>query len=66
MKEQETRYKRRLLEQRLIAVGLLAMCLLLLLVCTAGPEPEDRDVTAAVMLAPLALWMLFSKEILIY
>jgi len=66
MKEQETRNKQRLLEQRLIAIGLLAICAVLFMVCAAGPEPEDKDVTAAVMLAPLALWMLFSKEILIY
>ena len=28
--------------------------------------PEDRDATAVVLLAPLGLWMLFTKDIVIY
>ena len=28
--------------------------------------PEDQDATAVVLLAPLGLWMLFTKDIVIY
>ena len=37
-----------------------------LVLCSMGTTPKDQDATAVVMLAPLALWLIFSKEIVIY
>lgn len=53
-------------EQRLVGIGLLLICLVVLWLCSTGTTPEDQDATAVVLLAPLGLWMLFTKEIVIY
>lgn len=48
----------KLLEQRLMGAVLVLICVIATLL--------DGDATAAVLLAPLGLWMLFTKEIVIY
>ena len=53
-------------EQRLMGIGLLLICAFVLWMCSTGVTPEDQDATAVVLLAPLGLWMLFTKEIVIY
>lgn len=53
-------------EQRLMAIGLLLICAVVLWLCSTGTTPEDQDATVVVLLAPLGLWMLFTKEIVIY
>lgn len=53
-------------EQRLMGIGLLLICAFVLWLCSTGTTPEDRDATAVVLLAPLGLWMLFTKDIVIY
>lgn len=53
-------------EQKLMGIGLLLICLIVLWLCSTGTTPEDQDATAVVLLAPLGLWMLFTKEIVIY
>lgn len=59
-------YFRKILEQRIIGLVLLACCGLILWLCSTGQTPEEQDATAVVMLAPLGLWMLFTKQIVIY
>ena len=54
------------IEQKLMGIGLLLICLFVLWMCSTGATPEDRDATALVLLAPLGLWMLFTKDIVIY
>lgn len=54
------------MEQKLMGLGLLIICAFVLWLCYMGTTPEDQDATAVVMLAPLALWLIFSKEIVIY
>ena len=49
-----------------MGIGLLLICAFVLWMCSTGVTPEDRDATAVVLLAPLGLWMLFTKEIVIY
>ncbi len=71
MTKQMTKSKRhtchkKLMEQRLMGLGLLTCCVLVLWLCSKGTTPVDRDATAAVLLAPLGLWMLFTKQIVIY
>ena len=53
-------------EQKLMAIGLLLVCAVVLWLCSTGTTPEDQDATAVVLLAPLGLWMLFTKNIVIY
>lgn len=53
-------------EQKLMAIGLLLICAVVLWLCSTGTTPEDQDATVVVLLAPLGLWMLFTKEIVIY
>lgn len=53
-------------EQRLMGIGLLLICAFVLWMCSTGVTPEDRDATVVVLLAPMGLWMLFTKEIVIY
>ena len=52
-------------EQKLMAIGLLLTCAVVLWLCSTGTTPEDQDATVVVLLAPLGLWMLFTKEIVI-
>lgn len=53
-------------EQKLMGLALLIICGFVLWLCSTGTTPEDQDATAVVLLAPLGLWMLFTKEIVIY
>ena len=64
-RNQRRLYKKKLLEQRLMGLGLLACCGVQLWMCSTGTTMADRDGTAVVLLAPLALYMLFTKEIVI-
>ena len=53
-------------KQKLVGIGLLLTCALMLWLCSIGTTPQDRDATAVLLLAPMGLWMLFTKEDLIY
>lgn len=53
-------------EQKLMGLAMLIICVIVLWLCSTGTMTEDQDATAVVMLAPLALWLIFSKEIVIY
>jgi len=55
-----------LTKQKLMGFALLIMCVLLLWMCCAGRTAEDKDGTVLLLLAPLGLWLLFTKEIVIY
>ena len=59
-------YRRKMVEQKLMGLGLLVVCAFVLWLCSTGTTPEDQDATVVVLLAPLGLWMLFTKEIVIY
>lgn len=65
-RDERRRYLRKILEQRIMGLVLLACCGLMLWLCSTGQTPEEQDATAVVMLAPLGLWMLFTKQIVIY
>lgn len=54
------------MEQKLMGIGLLLICAVVLWLCSKGATPVDQDATAVVILAPLGLWMLFAKDIVIY
>lgn len=50
-------YRKKIIEQRLMGLGVLACCALVLWMCSTGVTVEDRDGTAVVLLAPLGLWL---------
>lgn len=52
-------------EQRLLGAVLLAVCAVVLWMCWSGATVEDQDATAVVLLAPLGLYMLFGRRIII-
>ena len=64
-RNQRRLYKKKLLEQRLMGLGWMDCFGVLLWMCSSGSSMADRDGTAVVLLAPLALYMLFTKEIVI-
>lgn len=53
-------------EQKLLGFMILLVCAFMLWLCSTGTTLEDQDATAVVLLAPLGLWMLFTKKIVIY
>lgn len=65
-RNQRRLYRRKMVEQKLMGLGLLVVCAFVLWLCSTGTTPEDQDATALVLLTPLALYMLFTKEIVIY
>ena len=54
------------MEQKLMGLAMLIICAIVLWLCSKGTTPVDQDATAVVLLAPLGLWMLFTKDIVIY
>ena len=65
MNERERARRRTLLLQKLIGLGLLLMSGAVLLLCSHGATMEDRDGTAALLLAPLGLYLLLTRRIVI-
>lgn len=53
-------------KQRLMGVGLVAISWLVLLLACIGENPEDQDATAAFLVGPLGLYMLYSDTCLLY
>lgn len=51
---------------QLMGLVLLAICGLVVLMAYHGQTVEDRDCTAVVLFAPMAFYLLFTKEIVIY
>lgn len=65
-RNQRRRYRKKLFEQRMLALGILACCAIVLWMCSTGTTVEDRDATAVVLMAPLGIYALFTKKIVIY
>ena len=53
-------------KQRLMGVGLVAISWLVLLLACTGESPEDQDATAALLVLPLGLYMVYSDDYLLY
>jgi hypothetical protein len=58
-------YQQRLIIQKLMGLGLLAVCALIVLMACNGRTVEDRDCTAILLFAPMAFYLLFTKEVVI-
>lgn len=59
-------YYQKLIIQKLMGLVLLAICGLVVLMAYHGQTVEDRDCTAVVLFAPMAFYLLFAREIVIY
>ena len=59
-------HHRKLVLQRIMGMVLLAICVLCVLFASSGETPEERDCTALLLIAPLSMGLIFSKNILIY
>ncbi len=59
-------YRRKRREQRLMGLVLLILCGVILWVCSTGKTVEDQDAGAVFLLAPMGLYMLFTRDIVIY
>lgn len=54
-------------KQRLMGLALALMAVLVIMMAsTGGSSPEDSDVTVALLVGPLGLYMLFTKNYILY
>lgn len=58
-------YKQKLIAQKLIGLGMLLLCVIAILVASAGITPEDKDISVVILFAPIAIYMLVTKKIII-
>lgn len=63
-KNQERRNK--LFLQKFCGLVLIAMSILLLYMAINGTTLEERDATVVLMIAPIGLYLLFSKTVIVY
>lgn len=59
------RKRKLLVQQRFIGLALILISAFILWFALQGTAPNDRDCTAAFLTAPIGLWLLFSRKILI-
>ena len=59
-------YQQKLIVQKLIGLGLLAICAFVVLMAYSGQSVEDKDCTAILLFGPIAFYLLFTKEVVIY
>lgn len=66
LEEREKREKRRHRGQRLCGLFLVLFCVLAFVLASTGTTMEARDGTAAAVVLPIGLYLLFGKEIQIH
>ena len=52
-------------EQRLWGVGFLAISIVGVILASHGITPADRDCTAALLAAPLGLYLIFTRKVVL-
>ena len=57
--------RRKVVVQKLMGIALIAICALMFWLTSTGVTPEEKDCTAVLLIAPIGLYMLFSKQIVI-
>lgn len=58
--------KKKMIEQKLMGIAALLLCVVIVVFALHGQTPEDRDVTPVLLMAPLGFYLLFSKECWLY
>ncbi len=54
---------RQLFIQKLVGIGVLIICVGIILTALSGTTTADRDATPALLLAPLGLFLLFTRKV---
>lgn len=49
-------------KQVLIGLGLLALCAIMLMMTANATSPEDKDATPVLLLGPIGLYLVLSKQ----
>lgn len=57
--------RRKVVVQKLMGIALIAICALMFWLASTGVTPEEKDCTAVLLIAPIGVYMLFSKQIVI-
>lgn len=57
--------KKKLRQQKLLGFLLLILCAIMVFITAHGETIADRDGTAVFLLAPLGLYMIFTKKVII-
>lgn len=58
--------RKKMIEQKLMGIATLLLCVVIVVFALHGQTPEDRDVTPVLLMAPLGFYLLFSKECWLY
>lgn len=58
--------RRKLHQQKILGLVLIVISALVVCVAATGTTPEERDITAVLVTAPLGLYLMFTKNIVIY
>lgn len=57
--------RRRFIEQKLMGLLFIALTVLIFWIASTGTSFEDRDATVALLTAPMGLYLLFTRHIVI-
>lgn len=57
--------RRKLIEQRIMGLFLLAVCVLNIIFACNGKTMEDKDCTPILLFAPMGFYLLFTKDVVI-
>lgn len=57
--------RRKLIEQRIMGILLLAVCVMNIVFACNGKTVEDKDCTPILLFAPMGFYLLFTKQIVI-
>lgn len=57
--------RRKLIQQRLMGLAMVAISIFIVVMACHAKTPEDSDCTAVFLTAPLGLYMLFSRKVII-
>ena len=58
-------YWKRLILQKLMGLGILALCALIVWMCSNGKTPEDKDGTCLVFMIPTGIALLVTNKIVL-
>ena len=57
--------KRSLIKQKLTGVAILGLCIIIVCLASKGNTPMEKDAGAILFLAPLGIYMICTREIII-
>ncbi len=66
MVDNKKKHHRKILKQKLMGFSLIVASALIFCIASTGSTVEECDCTAVFLIAPLGLYMLFSKQIIIW